>query len=506
MSESPPPAASSAGRPEARGDSKTLSSSSDSKPSSTGTWLSVAAMVLALTAIGLTQFDLFQIQPLQQHSPRSDEAVAVAAAQSDARPEPSTDSPSADAPASAAAPSRPQPASRVRLIETPLDLPLEAMREEAEYVATRLEKALPDKPESLHVAALFYAQTRQTAEAEKRWSRCIELAPQVEMYYINLAALLMERGENEQAVKTLKAALDAGYSSPAMMHHWGLALSNAGRFEEAIPVIEKLLEEDPQNAAQWLILGKAQLETGELEDAEESLRQAIELGNRTHGAYFALGTTYARLGKREEAKEYLQKYQETRPDKSDSTQERLEQLNVNEMRQTALLVLSEAASVYLRGDQAFDAERLLLRALAYDPNALGPAQMLARMYFDKQMLAEERVVRERIVKIDPYNFASYVDCAKVSAQLGDMATAEAMLKIAMTQRPDAVEPYATLAEFHWQAGSLPEARWFAEQAVERQPRAEGYRLLAAICEAQKDAKAYQQALQQAEQLSKKAKP
>lgn len=468
--------------------------------------------MLALVAIALALLDFRKAEFLGGRSSNTDDetsesnAIAEPSASDGAKPNAADSSPEVDSTTDTLSPLRRRwPTSRVRLLETQIELPLEAMREEAEQVTKRLEKQLPDKPESLHVAALFYAQTRQTAEAEKRWKRCIELVPKVEMYYINLAALLMERGENEEAVQTLKQALDAGFTSLPLMHHWGLALSNAGRFEEAIPVIEKSLKEDPVNGSEWLLLGKAQLETGAVQDAEKSLHKAIDLGSNSPGAYFALGSACARLGKREEAKEYLQKYQETRPDKSHSTQERLQGLNVNEMRQTALLVFSEAASVYLRGEQTLDAERLLLRALAYDPKMLGAAQTLARLYFDKKMLPEERTVRERILEIDPYNFGNYVDCAKVYAQLEDMAAAEAVLKQAMTQRPEAVEPYATLAEFHWQAHALPEARWFAEQAVELQPRAEGYRLLAAICEAQKDPQGYKQAMERAEQLSKKAK-
>jgi tetratricopeptide (TPR) repeat protein len=394
--------------------------------------------------------------------------------------------------------------ARVRLPDKPVELTPEQLRNEAEQVATGLEDRLPDQADALHVAAMFYAQTRQTAEAQRRWQRCVELSPLVELYYINLAAIAMDRGENEVAMATLEQAQQRGFSSPELMHHWGIALSNAGRFDEAIPIVQKSLKNNPTDANAWLSLGKLQLENGDLETAATSVQQAITLGLSSPSAYLALGNIYARQGKKEQASQALERYRERSTEKPSSTRAGFESQNVQELTQTAVTVFVEAANVLSAAKEPLESERLLLRALTIAPDSLAAGQALAKFYFSQKMLAEERVVRERLLELNPYNFGGYVDLAKVYAQLQDLPAAEAVLKLAAARRPAAVDAFATLAELHWQSRHLPEARWYAEQAVLREERREGYQLLAAICEAQHDDEGKRRALQQADQLRRKS--
>ena len=78
------------------------------------------------------------------------------------------------------------------------------------------------------------------------------------------------------------------------------------------------------------------------------------------------------------------------------------------------------------------------------------------------MLAEERAVRERIIELNPGAFNHYLNLAKVSAQLGDLESAEATLKMANHPfSPAAAEPYSALSQFNGEAGKLDKARWYA---------------------------------------------
>ena len=97
------------------------------------------------------------------------------------------------------------------------------------------------------------------------------------------------------------------------------------------------------------------------------------------------------------------------------------------------------------------------------------------------MSAEERVVRRRLVEIEPQRFERYLSLAKVSAQLGEPEAAEATLKMAIAIKPEAAIGFATLAEFYVEGGKAKQARWYAQEAVRRQPSAEGYELLASTC-------------------------
>ena len=464
-------------------------------------WISMSAVVLALVSLA------FSYRSLRTTKEQIGAEVSGTLSDHDASRSSSSKVDGSTEAAAAVAIDAQQPvrlnSPRVRLLVTALELSVEQMQQEAEQVVNQLEKRLPDRADSLHVAALFYAQTRQTEAALQRWARCIVLSPKDEIYYVNLAAIAMDRGENELALSTLQKARDLGFSSDGVMHHWGLALSAAGRLDEAIAVVEKLANENPADASAWYLLGKMQLETGAVDSAIRSLETSLGSSAANAGAYLALGQAYNRRGEKDKAAEFLTLYREKQADKEGSTLARFDAISTSEMRGTIVSVLIEAANLLMLSDDSFEGERLLLRALAIEPRSLAAAQKLANLYFRKKMLPEEAILREKILELAPHTFGNYVDLAKVYAQLQDMPTAEAIIKLAITMRPQAVEGYATLAELHLQLKNLAEARWYAEQAILRQQRVEGYQLLAAICEAQDDTAAKQKALQQAEQLRRK---
>ncbi len=168
--------------------------------------------------------------------------------------------------------------------------------------------------------------------------------------------------------------------------------------------------------------------------------------------------------------------------------------------------LSEAAAVHSRQGNSLESERLLLRAIALDPTNATPCQALAGLYHEAGMLPEERVVRRRLVEIEPYHFDRYVTLAKVCMELGEPESAEATLKLAVAARPEAAEGYATLAQFYLQQSKARKARWFAQEAIRREPTAEGYLFLASTCRVLGDNADAEAALAKARQLAPAGSP
>jgi tetratricopeptide (TPR) repeat protein len=356
----------------------------------------------------------------------------------------------------------------------------EGLQNEAQRVAKDLHERFPDLHEALHVLAMTHAKLRQTAEAEKLWQKCVELAPNNEQYRVNLAAIAMDRGNSELAVQTLEAA-ESGSASPDVSHHLGVALTNLGRCEEAEGVIQKALAAYPQSPSHWVVLGQAQLKLGKAADAEASLQKAIDLGARTASVYFTLASAYARQGKDDEAAKCRKLYADLSAAQPLAAQERYQILSTAEARRTAVAILNEAATVHSWQGDSLEAERLLLRALALDPASAASCRALAALYREAGMHLEERVVWQRLVEIEPHNFDNYLNLARLCAQLGESQAAEATLKLAIAIWPEVAGGYTALAQFHLQAGRAKQARWFAQEAVRRQPTAEGYVLLASTC-------------------------
>jgi tetratricopeptide (TPR) repeat protein len=395
-------------------------------------------------------------------------------------------------------PDAPRPVqSTVMLASTPVPAAAEQLQQEAVEVAEELRRRFPDLPEALHVVAMLSAQLRQTVEAEQLWRKCIELSPQHEAYYVNLAAVAMDRGNSELAASTLQQALDAGCASVDVRYHLALALTNLGRCDEALGMIEQALVDSPQSSACWFVLGQAQLKLGKAAEAETSLRKALELGSRSPTVYFSLGNACARQGKHEEAAEFRERFAELKTSEPLDPQQRYQVLSGAETRRIAVMTMVEAATVHSWQGDFLEAERLLLRAIALEPMHADSCRALATLYQNAQMLAEERVVRTRLVEIEPFRFSSYLNLAGVCAQLGEHAAAEAALKQAMAVNPAAVDAYAALAQFHLQAGRASQARWFAQEAVRREPSEEGYRFLASTCRLLGDTAAAEAAMAEA---------
>ena len=82
--------------------------------------------------------------------------------------------------------------------------------------------------------------------------------------------------------------------------------------------------------------------------------------------------------------------------------------------------------------------------------------------------------------------------------MNEPEAAEAALKMALAVQPHAIEAYATLAQFYLEQGKTGPARWYAQEAIRRQPSAEGYQFLAAICKAMGDEASANAALAEAQ--------
>jgi tetratricopeptide (TPR) repeat protein len=383
---------------------------------------------------------------------------------------------------------------------------MEQLQREAELVAEELVERFPKLPEALHVLAILRAQLRQTAEAEKLWRKCIEMDPRHGAYYVNLAAVAMDRGNSELAAKTLQQAVDAGCGSPDVYHHLAVSLTNLGRLDEAEKIAARALQDSPKSAAHWLVLGQAQLQSGKAAEAETSVRTAMELGNRSAEVLFALASACARQGKHREAESYQKAFTELKASQTPPVAQRFQVLTTAEARRTAVAVLTEAAAVHTWQKDSLEAERLLLRAITLDPGSAASCRALAGVYHQAGMAPEERVVRRRLIEIEPFHFDNYVDLAKVSAELGEPETAEAALKMAIAIRPAAADGYAALAQFHLQQGKPRQARWFAQEAVRRAPTAEGFRFLATACRLAGDDTAADAALAVASSLGAETPP
>lgn len=377
----------------------------------------------------------------------------------------------------------------------------EALEAEATFVAQQLVDTIPDQAISLHVQAMLYAQLHNTGEAQRLWQRCIELDPKSEPYYVNLAAIAIDRGEIQLAIDTLRSAIAAGIDSHDINHHLGVALNNIGQFEEAAAVAQKVLNANPNSAAHLFILGQAQLQLGDNENAERSLLKALELGIRSKAVYFSLFNVSMRLGKKEQALEYREIYSNFK-EKDLDAEDRYKVLSEDEARRVCVSVLSEATAIYRAIPDLNTAEHLLLRVLALEPENKAACADLAQLYSNRNELGNELVARARMVELDPLNLINYLYLAKTLDAADMPAEAEAQIKKAISLAPQTITGYAAMADFLLERKQAAKAQWYVEQAIRIQPNPQGFELLAKVFRAQGKEDAAQAALEMSKQVRK----
>ncbi len=367
------------------------------------------------------------------------------------------------------------------------------MEAEAEFVAQKLLDDMSGEPVAIHVNALLSAQLHHTEKAEELWRECIRIDPDTDNYYVNLAAIALDRGDSELAIQTLETAVERGLNSADVSHHLGVALTNVGRPEEGAKVAQTTLEQLPNSAPHWLILGQAKLRLGDSQAAEECLRKAIQLGANSKPAYFALFNACIRNGRKEDAKKFRDIYLAFDQNDGLDVQERYQILSEAEAKRVLTSVLSESATLYFADGQSKEAEHLLLRILALVPNNSSALGQLADVYSATRQLANERLIRRRMVELDPRNLLNYLLLAKLELACENPEAAEAAIRRAISLAPRSVTGYATMADFQLERGRPEEALWYVNYAVALEPSRDAYLLLAKVYRAMSDEDAAQNA-------------
>lgn len=428
--------------------------------------LSIAAVLLGIVALVVA----FTRGQITRDDARSTSPVVAVPVVED--PVPATDS---GQPEQAMKP----PAAMEATLRLPkLEVPAgkDELEAEAKFVVAELLQFYQDDARALHVSAMLNAQLHNTAEAQSQWERCVELEPDVEVYYVNLAAIALDRGDAEAAVETLRAAQQRGIESADMLHHLGVALLSLGEAEQALEIADQVLTGMPNDGAQWLIRGQAQLKLGDTAAAEESLKKAVALGVKTKAAYFSLLNACLRNGKREEAIGYREIYQGFQ-EKKLAADERYQVLSEAEARRVCISTLGESAALYRQRSEFQSAEHLYLRMLTLSPEHKAALSDLADIYRSSGKLAEEIVVCDRLTEVDPLNLINYLLLAKAASRLGQTEKAEAAIKLAISMSPQSVTGYAAMAQFLMEEDQTEKALWYLKRAVRLKPTKEGMQLL-----------------------------
>ena len=154
--------------------------------------------------------------------------------------------------------------------------------EDAFRKACKFPDATPDATLGL---ACILAQNGNTEEAEMLCRQTIGKSPSVWQAYLNLGALLYQKGEFSEALAVSEPAAQLS-TDPALLLNLAAYQQKSGEFVKSLHTLEKALEKAPYYAAGYLNLGNAFLGLGMPAEAVAAYKKALEL-NPADSNYFS---------------------------------------------------------------------------------------------------------------------------------------------------------------------------------------------------------------------------
>lgn len=137
----------------------------------------------------------------------------------------------------------------------------------------------PEHPQARQGMIGLLVQGRKFEEAERVLQEGVKLSPGQTGFYMTLARLQADRGDNAQATATLQRGLEHAQGSAEYAALLAALLQRQGRHDEAIEQFQAALRLRPGSGVWWLGLGMSLQAVNRTADAQEAYRQARAAGN-----------------------------------------------------------------------------------------------------------------------------------------------------------------------------------------------------------------------------------
>ena len=394
-----------------------------------------------------------------------------------------------------------EPTLRLPQVSVASEVDVAALQNELRMLGDRLIADYPGETGSYHVAAQIFFELKQSEKAEQLWNQCIDRSPQHMGPYVGLATLLMEKGRDKDAIEVLSKAERLGGNSPEMQLKLGEAHENLGEIATAENRLLSAVKSFPKSGELWQALGRVQNQNNQPAAAEQSLRRAIELDGEKEPVLFALNASLTRQGKNDESmaiREKLTKLKRPKRFEDDTFQQSYD----SALTRIAGEIFMSAAAIEENFEKWDNANRLYLRACEISPEAPTAYQGLLMMARRQGRLADQKLILEKLLTIEPKNIMHYTNLASVAVQMNDLALARSTLENAVVADPQGILAQAASAKLFLNLREYEKARQMASIVLERQPSPAAYRLLAATYHGQGMMNEFVAAIQKADDLEK----
>ncbi|MBK8475588.1 MAG: tetratricopeptide repeat protein [Opitutaceae bacterium] len=151
------------------------------------------------------------------------------------------------------------------------------------------------------------ARNSDYASAENLWRDTVRQWPSNARAYNNLAAVLFDRGEIQEASALLTEAMRLDPQNVDTLRNLSRLDLQSGRLALAVERAETAQRLDPDSAFGWIVVAVARMGAGRLPEARQAWQAVLRLRPDWPEAHLGLGDVQARLGEAEEAiREYTE--------------------------------------------------------------------------------------------------------------------------------------------------------------------------------------------------------
>lgn len=170
----------------------------------------------------------------------------------------------------------------------------------------------PDHVRARNNLAVVLDQRGEHEEALEHLDRCRRQEPQSTEVLINRSAVLGALGQYAEAERDLLAVLDHQPSNAEAHFNLGLVTSRRGRWRDAVAHLRRATELDGDRAAAYFYLGEALNHVDDLPGALQAYQRSVELKPTNPKALYGMGIVLDRMNRPNDAAPLYRRSRECR--------------------------------------------------------------------------------------------------------------------------------------------------------------------------------------------------
>jgi tetratricopeptide (TPR) repeat protein len=328
---------------------------------------------------------------------------------------------------------------------------------EGDYIEIiKRAKLAPDGLRARVALASVRVEQERTAEAESLLAEVLKETPRDNAALLLRGQMALARGDTPSAIADFRAVTKDQPESLEVMMRLAQAHVSNREPQLAVETIGRAKSVRPGDPQARLLVAEVKASTGDRQGALSEVEAALKLDPNHAGALMRKADLEGALKKEGEAEKTLSKLGELHPEDPQVPYRK------------GMLLLGQGR---LPG-----AESDFHRALALRPGAIEPLTALSNVYFAQQQPDKAVKLLEHTLAQKPRQFAIEVLLGRVHERAGRLAPAEASLRKAVEDAPEAEVVHQELAAFFERQGNANMAVEILNSALASMPQSVGLRM------------------------------